>query len=142
MTIFKQATDLCSSPLTQRATYEYCRRGLLDAHLPNIVSNYRIKRDAMEESFKKHLAPRGIKWVKPEGGFFYWVDLGGIDAMELAKKSMEKKVVFVPGAPFCIDPATGKNKARINYTFSKPEAIEEGVVRLAEAIDEMRIPAK
>ena len=142
MVIFKQATDLCASPMTQGATYEYCKRGHLDAHLPNIVSNYRTKRDAMEENFNKYLAPRGIKWVRPAGGFFYWIDLGGIDAMELAKKSMEKKVVFVPGAPFCIDPATGKNKARVNYTYSKPEVIEEGVRRLAEAIDEIRIPAK
>lgn len=142
MVIFKQTTDLCSSPMTQAATYEYCKRGLLDAHLPNIVSNYKIKRDAMEESFNKHLSSRGVKWVKPEGGFFYWVDFGGIDAMELAKLSLEKKVAFVPGSPFCIDPSTGRSKARVNYTYCTPDAIEEGVVRLAEAIDEMRIPAK
>ncbi|MCL2767686.1 MAG: PLP-dependent aminotransferase family protein [Synergistaceae bacterium] len=142
MTIFKQTTDLCSSALTQGATYEYCRRGFLESHLPNIVSNYKAKRDAMELNFEKHLAPRGVKWVKPGGGFFFWLDLGGIDSMELAKKGIEKKVAFIPGIPFCIDPATGRNKARLNYTFSSPEIIEEGVVRLAEAIDEMRIPAK
>jgi 2-aminoadipate transaminase len=142
MVIFKQTTDLCSSPMTQSATYEYCKRGLLEAHLPNIISNYKIKRDAMEESFKKHLASRGVKWAKPEGGFFYWVDFGGIDAMELAKKGLEKKVAFVPGVPFCIDPDVGKSKARINFTYSNPQTIEEGVARLAEAIDEMRIPAK
>ena len=142
MVIFKQTTDLCSSPMTQAATYEYCRRGLLDAHLPSIISNYKIKRDAMEESFNRHLASRGVKWIKPEGGFFYWVDFGGLDAMELAKLSLEKKVAFVPGSPFCIDPNTGRSKARMNYTYCAPDAIEEGVVRLAEAIDEMRIPAK
>ena len=142
MTIFKQGTDLCSSSMTQGAVYEYCRRGLLDSHLPNIISNYKVKRDAMEESFKKHLAPRGAKWVKPEGGFFYWVDLGGIDAMELAKKGTEKKVAVIPGAPFCIDTVTGRNKIRTNYTYCNPDTIEEGMKRLAEAIDEMKIPAK
>jgi 2-aminoadipate transaminase len=142
MVIFKQTSDLCSSQMTIAATYEYCKRGLLEAHLPSIISNYKTKRDAMEESFKKHLASRGVKWAKPEGGFFYWVDFGGLDAMELARISLEKKVAFVPGTPFCIDPNIGRSKARVNYTYSTPEAIEEGVMRLAEAIDEMRIPAK
>lgn len=141
MTVFKQATDLCSSPLTQGVTYEYCRRGELDAHLPNIISNYRAKRDAMEESFKKYLAPRGLKWVRPEGGFFYWLDTGAVDANILSQKAIEKKVLFVPGAAFCVDPESGRHNARINYTFSSPEVIEEGVKRLAEAIDEMKIPA-
>ena len=138
MTIFKQTTDLCSSPMTQAATYEYCSRGHLESHLPNILSNYKVKRDAMEESFKRHLSPRGAKWVKPEGGFFFWLDFGGIDAMELAQKSLEKKVAFVPGVPFCIDPAIGKSRARVNYTFSSPDIIEEGVVRLAEAMDNLQ----
>ena len=39
-----------------------------------------MKRDAMEESFRKHLAPQGITWVKPEGGFFYWLNTGNIDS--------------------------------------------------------------
>ena len=142
MVIFKQTTDLCSSALTHGVTYEYCRRGLLEAHLPTIISNYKVKRDAMEESFERHLPQRGVKWVKTEGGFFYWVDFGGIDAMELAKKSLEKKVAFVPGVPFCIDPAVGRSHARVNFTYCSPDVIEEGVIRLAEAIDEMRIPAK
>ena len=142
MAVFKQAVDLCSSPITQVLTYEYCRKGYLDSHLPNIVQDYRVKRDAMEESFRKHLAPQGITWVKPEGGFFYWLNTGNIDSGELAKKALEKKVAILPGAPFCINPEAGIHAARINYTFSKPDVIEEGVSRLAQAIQEMKLAAK
>ena len=142
MAVFKQAVDLCSSPITQVLTYEYCRKGYLDSHLPNIVQDYRVKRDAMEESFRKHLAPQGITWVKPEGGFFYWLNTGNIDSGELAKKALEKKVAILPGAPFCINPAAGVHAARINYTYSKPDVIEEGVSRLAQAIQEMKLAAK
>lgn len=137
MAVFKQAVDLCSSPITQVLTYEYCRKGYLDSHLPNIVQDYRVKRDAMEESFRKHLAPQGITWVKPEGGFFYWLNTGNIDSGELARKALEKKVAILPGAPFCINPEAGIHAARINYTFSKPDVIEEGVSRLAQAIQEI-----
>ncbi len=142
MTIFKQTTDLCSSPITQVLTYEYCRKGYLDAHLPNIISNYRVKRDAMEQSFRKHLSPLGVTWVKPQGGFFYWLNTGAIDSNELAKRSLDKKVAILPGAPFCVDPTAGIHAARINYTFSSPEVIEEGVSRLAQAVQEMKIPAR
>ena len=141
MAVFKQAVDLCSSPITQALTYEYCRKGYLDSHLPNIVKNYRGKRDAMEESFRKHLAPQGITWVKPEGGFFYWLNTGNIDSGELARKALEKKVAILPGAPFCVNPAAGVHAARVNYTYSQPDVIEEGVSRLAQAIQEMKLAA-
>ena len=46
---------MCSSDL-----YEYCRKGYLDSHLPNIIKDYRVKRDAMEESFRKQVVPRAF----------------------------------------------------------------------------------
>ena len=52
-----------------------------------------------------------------------------------------KKVAFVPGAPFCPNPETGLHNARLCYTFPTPEVIEEGVRRLAEAVNEMGIVA-
>ncbi|MDR2180436.1 MAG: PLP-dependent aminotransferase family protein [Synergistaceae bacterium] len=142
MIVFKQTTDLCSSPITQVLTYEYCRKGYLDAHLPNIIANYRAKRDAMEKSFQKHLTPLGVTWVKPEGGFFFWLNTGAIDSNELAKRALDKKVAILPGAPFCVNPEAGVHSSRINYTYSPPEVIEEGVSRLAQAIEEMKLPAK
>lgn len=138
MAIFKQFTDLCSSPITQAMVYEYCKNGYLDAHLPNIIKNYRVKRDAMQRSLDRHLKPLGVSWVKPEGGFFYWLDFGGVSSSQLARKALEKKVAFIPGEPFCVDKSIGERFGRINYTFSKPDVIEEGVRRLAEAIVEMK----
>jgi 2-aminoadipate transaminase len=83
----------------------------------------------------------GITWVKPQGGFFFWLNTGAIDSNELARRSLDKKVAILPGAPFCVNPEAGVHSARINYTFSQPDVIEEGVSRLAQAIQEMKIPA-
>lgn len=138
MAIFKQFTDLCSSPITQALAFEYCKNGYLDSHLPVIIDNYRIKRDAMQRSLEKHLKPLGVTWVKPEGGFFYWLDFGGINSGDLAKKALEKNVAFIPGEPFCLDKTVGVRYGRVNYTFSRPDVIEEGVRRLAEAITEIK----
>lgn len=138
MAIFKQFTDLCSSPITQALAFEYCKSGYLDSHLPVIIDNYRVKRDAMQKNLEKYLKPLGVSWVKPEGGFFYWLDFGGVSSSGLAKKALEKKVAFIPGEPFCIDKTTGERYGRVNYTYSKPDVIEEGVRRLAEAMVEMK----
>ena len=141
LTVFKQATDLCSSTITQALVAEYCMKGHLDAHLPIIIDNYREKRDAMEKSFEKHLAPLGVTWVKPDGGFFYWLNFPGVDTNKLFERSIEKNVAFVPGGPFCPSQGTGVHNARLCYTFPSPETIEEGVRRLAEAVNELGIPA-
>ena len=141
LTVFKQGTDLCSSTITQALVAEYCNKGHLDGHLPTIIENYRAKRDAMEKSLEKHLAPLGATWVKPEGGFFYWINFPNLNTNDLFKIAIDKKVAFVPGDPFCPTPGTGLHHARLNYTFSTPEQIEEGMKRLAEAVDELAIPA-
>ena len=59
-----------------------------------------------------------------------------IDAEDLFKKAIEKKVAFVIGAPFFAN-GGGEHNARINYTYSTPDTIEEGVKRLGEAMREM-----
>ena len=90
----------------------------------------------MEESFRKHLPMDEVSWIKPQGGFFYWIEMPNIDAEALFKKAIEKKVAFVIGSPFFAN-GGGEHNARINYTFSTPEVIDEGVRRLGEAIREM-----
>ncbi len=138
MAIFKQFTDICSSSVTQALVYEYCANGYLDEHLPVIIENYRVKRDAMQASMERHLAPLGVTWVKPEGGFFFWPDFGGVDVTVLARKALEKKVAFIPAEPFCIDRASATRNGRLNFTYSQPEVIEDGVSRLATAIKELK----
>ena len=138
LTVFKQSTDICSSPITHSLAYEYCRKGYLDSHLPKILKNYVVKRDAMQDSFERHLAPLGVKWVKPVGGFFFWLDFGKIaDTRILARKALEKKVAFIPAEPFCINPANAGRFGRFNFSYSHPDTIEQGTLRLKEAIKEM-----
>ncbi len=139
LTVFKQTTDLCSSTITHALAYEYCKRGYLDSHLPVILNNYVAKRDAMEKYFQQYLAPLGVKWYKPEGGFFFWLDFGalGIDVNDLAIKELDKMVAFIPATTFCVDPVNAKRYGRFNFSYCQPEVLEEGTKRVAEAIKEM-----
>jgi len=86
----------------------------------------------MEEMF-----PAGVTWSKPHGGMFLWGVLPeGMDAADVLKRAIEKKVAFVPGEAFH-PRGGGKNTMRINFSYSSPETIREGVTRLGNTLKEL-----
>ncbi|MDT8284763.1 MAG: PLP-dependent aminotransferase family protein [Thermovirgaceae bacterium] len=138
MAIFKQGIDTCTSVVAQSIVYEYCRLGHLEAFLPKIIEHYRKKRDHMEAALNRHLPLDKISWLKPKGGFFYWMTTApGIPADKLLQRALEKKVAFVLGNAFYPTGVGGTNNFRMCFTFASPEMTETGIVRLGEAIREM-----
>ena len=80
--------------------------------------------------------PEGLSWTRPDGGFFVWVTLPeGVDTYPLLRKAIDAGVVFIPGAAFTPsdDPS---NKIRLAFSAVPPEAIREGVRRLAPVLRE------
>lgn len=134
MAIFKQGVDVCTSLVAQALVYEYCRLGHLDSFLPRIIEHYRNKRDAMEEAMRQHLPLDLVSWVKPQGGYFYWLKLKGINSDELFKKAVENNVAFVPGRAFYPNRDGGDQELRLCYTFASPEQTQEGMKRLGDAM--------
>lgn len=129
----KQGADLHTNSFGQVMVYEYCRRGLLQPHIEEIIATYRERRDAMLAALERHF-PEGVRWTKPEGGLFLWVILPeGVDSVELLKEAVEEKVAFVPGTAFYAD-GTGHNTLRLTFATASPEMIEEGIKRLGKAI--------
>jgi 2-aminoadipate transaminase len=135
MVMVKQGVDMCTSVVAQAAVYEYCRLGYLDSHLPKILDHYRKKRDAMAEAFKRVL-PSNAVYSVPEGGFFFWIRLPGVDTKELFYKAVEKGVAFVVGESF-YPYGGGSDTLRTCFTFAQPEEIGEGARRLGLAISEL-----
>ena len=68
--------------------------------------------------------------------FLWGVLPEGMDAAEVLKRAVEKKVAFVPGAAFH-PRGGGENTMRINFSYSSPEVIREGVSRLAITLKEL-----
>jgi 2-aminoadipate transaminase len=80
--------------------------------------------------------PAEVDWTHPEGGLFLWGTLPKhLSAAEVLKVAIERKVAFVPGDPFHPN-GGGHNTMRINFSFSRPEMIMEGIQRLGEVIHE------
>jgi len=129
----KQGADLHTQTLGQMMLAEYLERFDLDANISRIIDLYRSRRDVMLEHMTRDF-PTSVEWTRPEGGMFLWVSLPeGLDAYHILDTCLEKKVAFVPGAPFF--PNGGhENTLRMNYSASDTGRIAEGVGRMAEVI--------
>lgn len=50
------------------------------------------------------------------------------------KRAVERKVAFVPGAPFFTTPGKGQNTFRLNFSAEPEERIREGIKRLGDLL--------
>ncbi len=133
--IAKQSADLCSPAFVQKIAAKYLEKGLLEVNLKKTIEMYRVRRDHMIRCLHE-LMPEGVKWTEPNGGLFLFVTLPGqMDAARLLERAISKNVAFVCGSVFFCN-NEGHNTMRINFSYSSPEDIHEGVRRLAEAIKE------
>jgi 2-aminoadipate transaminase len=133
--LLKQAADLHTSTFSQCVAHEVAREGFLDEHARTIRAVYQERRDVMLETMAE-MFPESVSWTRPSGGMFLWVVLPQwMDATELLRKALEKKVAFVPGAGFYANDAP-KNTLRMNFSYSSPEIIREGIARLAGLLRE------
>lgn len=133
----KQGTDLHTSTLVQYLTNDICQRGLVRAHVKKIREIYRERRDVMLKAMQENFPPE-VTWTRPQGGLFLWVQMPEcLNAEALLKIAVEEKVAFVPGHAFYPGGAEGHCCMRLNFSYSKPEIIEEGIRRLGRAIKRM-----
>jgi 2-aminoadipate transaminase len=113
--------------LGQATVYEFVRRSNFEPNLERVRDLLRVRRDAMLDGLEEEL-PEGVRWSRPEGGYFLWLELPeGVDAGELLARAEDAGVTFVQGSDFGGPP----NTARLAYSFVSPEEIREGVRRLA-----------
>jgi 2-aminoadipate transaminase len=132
----KQAADLHTSSFIQYVAYEVAKGGFLDEHVKLIRSTYKERRDVMIEMMEE-MFPAGVTWTKPHGGMFLWGVLPqAMNAADVLKNAIEKKVAFVPGTAFHPN-GGGENTMRLNFSYSAPDTIREGITRMGTALKEM-----
>jgi len=131
----KQASDLCTSTLTQYFVREYFAEGRWREYIDDLIEIYRGRRDVMIASLEKHF-PRQATWTRPEGGLFVWATLPDyIDTEDLLAKALRQNVAFVPGRAAYID-ERGHNSMRLNFSGVGDDEIREGVRRIGKVVEE------
>lgn len=129
----KQGTDLHTSTFGQMVAYEAARGGFLDRHVRRVREVYGERRNAMLAALERHFPP-GVRWTRPQGGLFLWATLpAGSDTSALLPAALKEKVAYVPGASFHPS-GGGKNTMRLNFSYARPEIIEEGIRRLGGVV--------
>jgi 2-aminoadipate transaminase len=135
MIVTKQSMDLCSPTYTQLLVAEYLRRGLLPRQIEKIRRIYGRKLEVMLKALEQHM-PKGVKWSKPKGGIFLWIELPEkMSANDLFPKAVKNKVAYVVGSAFHCN-GKGQNTMRINFSYSSEQQIAEGIQRLAKMLVE------
>jgi 2-aminoadipate transaminase len=132
-TIVKQAADLHTGTLAQRAAASLLARFDYDGHLAGLRRAYGERCLAMLAALEQHLPP-GTRWTNPDGGLFVWAELpSGISADDVFADALREKVAFVPGSAFFAD-SPRHEFLRLNYSNRPPELIAEGMARLGRVV--------
>jgi 2-aminoadipate transaminase len=129
----KQAADLCTPGLNQRAMTELLCNGQLAAHLEAVRHACKHRRDALLAMLTR-LTGGHWHWTIPTGGLYIWLELphDGPTAADLLQKATQLGVDFALGMSFSPDGAWPYH-LRLNFTSYSPNVLEEGVRRLWKA---------
>jgi aminotransferase len=77
--------------MAQMIIARYLQRYDIDRHIGKIVEVYKRRRDVAVGSIERYF-PANIRFIRPEGGLFIWIELPtGISAREILNKCLEKK---------------------------------------------------
>jgi 2-aminoadipate transaminase len=134
------ATETYISPnmVAQSIVNEFCRSGAIARSIETVKNALRERVDTLAQALKRDLPD--AQFVAPQGGYFMWVELppdADVDALAAAAK--DREVIFVKGTDFLLE--GGHNTLRLAYSGVKPEEIDEGVARLAEAFRSLSVAA-
>ncbi|MEU4419137.1 PLP-dependent aminotransferase family protein [Actinoplanes sp. NPDC024001] len=135
--IAKKATNLYISPgmVSEAIVHQFCVSGDIEKSVRTVSAALGERARVLAESIRKHIP--GATFTEPDGGYFLWVDLPeDVDVDRLFPAAMKKGVAVVKGSDFLLE--GGRHSLRLAYSAVTVDQIDEGVRRLADAIEEVR----
>ena len=135
--IAKKATNLYISPgmVSEAIVHQFCVSGDIDRSIATVSAALGERAKVLAEALRKHIP--GATFTEPDGGYFLWVDFpADVDVAKLFPVAMKKGVAIVKGTDFLLD--GGNHSARLAFSAVTVDQIEEGVRRIAEAIEAVR----
>jgi DNA-binding transcriptional MocR family regulator len=133
--LIKRFTDQYTNRMLQGALLEFSQRGHLEKLLKRKQVAYRKRRDALADAMRQSF-PDEVRWQKPRGGLFQWVDLPrGIDALSLLLTTREKGVVFAPDRIFSVE-EWERAGLRLSLAGPDEERMNHGIRVIGDALKE------
>jgi 2-aminoadipate transaminase len=120
------------NPFTSAIVRSALELGLQEDYLKHLKRLYMERSRVLVAALRDHFPEHEIEDV--QGGYFVWLNLANVDALELLKKARLNKVGFQPGVKFSGQGALN-NWLRLCFTFYDKLKLREGVERLAKVIN-------
>ena len=135
LTLMQSYSVLSTTCFSQLLAARVMNSGILKEHLPRVRALYRERAEAMLEGLEE-LMPKHpeIRWTHPKGGMFIWLTLPrAINTFKMMPKSLEKKVLYLPGDTFYAKNPE-HNTIRLAFATMDRDKIREGLKRLAALV--------
>jgi DNA-binding transcriptional MocR family regulator len=129
----KEATDISTSGLIQKAFDVYLRKGHWHKQLSHMKKIYFNRYQIMLEMLEKYL-PRGVNYYVPKGGILFWIELPkGRDSRDFFEYVGQRKIAIVPGDLFYYSDIKS-NAFRLSIAAVSDKEIENGIRLLGESL--------
>jgi DNA-binding transcriptional MocR family regulator len=136
--IAKRATNLYISPsmVAEAITHQFCVNGDIERSIATVSATLGERARLLAEGLRKHVPD--ATFVEPDGGYFLWVELPeDVDTTKLEQVAAKDfGVAVVKGSDFLLE--GGKHSVRLAFSAVLTEQVDEGVSRLAAAIEAVR----
>lgn len=122
----KHLSDISSSGLLQRAFDLYLREGAWQRHLQEMKAIY----EQRYHELTRHISQLPLKFTPPGGGLHLWLGANQ-DCDALARRSLEKKLLLIPGSQFS---PKFRDHFRLSFAAVHLGQIKEGIAILSDTL--------
>ncbi|GAA4453816.1 aminotransferase-like domain-containing protein [Phytohabitans houttuyneae] len=135
--IAKRATNLYISPgmVAQAIVHQFCVSGDIDRSIETVKAALGERAGVLAAALREHIP--GVRFTEPDGGYFLWIELpDDVRADDVFTAAAERGVAVVKGSDFLLE--GGEHALRLAFSAVTVDQIEEGVRRLAAAVQAVR----
>jgi DNA-binding transcriptional MocR family regulator len=127
----KLVSSLETNIAAQDAIAAFLHTGAYERHLRRVRRVLANRQAAALKSLDRHL-PAGFRVVRPEGGYFLWIELPGlVSAVDLYRIALTRGISVAPG-PIFSQRREFDNFIRLNYGYPWTAATDAAVATLAD----------
>jgi DNA-binding transcriptional MocR family regulator len=132
----KYVSTMASPTLPQMAVAEYLASGGFDRHLRRVRATYARNVALWSQAISRYF-PAGTRVTQPVGGFVLWVQLpSAVDALELNRRALEKKISVAPGRLFS-PTRKYRNFIRLNCALPWQESLDRALLTLGRLAEDL-----
>ena len=120
---------------SQMVMMQYMKSGVFAERLNDFRTVCKGKRDRMCTRLENMAGRFGLRYTKPVGGVYIWVELPEhMNSRKLLKETQKRGMTFMPGYLFFPKKQMGARFFRLNFSYPTAEEIEKGMDILEESL--------